>query len=320
MKKPNLFKFATSELSQDAFICWLLSWGNYSIEDPLNKTAKFFISKLTNGKIKDFKEIEVHRQYNKIDIVAIIDNEWVILIEDKTNTKDHSNQLQTYLKHLSTKHLPEKIFPLYCKTGDQSDFSSPKKAGYSLFLRKEFLEILEYGIEQGVQNEIFLDFFTHLSDIESSVQSYKSLPLQQWKWNSWKGFYSELQERLGMGNWDYVPQKNGGFLGFWWFWKIAEVDGFKYEYYLQLEQNKFCFKLYPHKREVAEKVRNHYRSKLFEKANELGVKVFQNGRIGNSMTVAALTNSYIATNQDGFLDFEKTILNIKNAENLLCKI
>jgi len=27
MKKPNLFSYATSELSQDAFICWLLSWG-----------------------------------------------------------------------------------------------------------------------------------------------------------------------------------------------------------------------------------------------------------------------------------------------------
>ena len=25
MSRPNLFKFATSELSQDAFICWLLS-------------------------------------------------------------------------------------------------------------------------------------------------------------------------------------------------------------------------------------------------------------------------------------------------------
>ena len=28
MKKPNLFDYATSELSQDAFICWLLKWSN----------------------------------------------------------------------------------------------------------------------------------------------------------------------------------------------------------------------------------------------------------------------------------------------------
>ena len=30
-------------------------------------------------------------------------------------------------------------------------------------------------------------------------------------WDSWKGFYSELQERLGQGQWDYVPQKMAGF-------------------------------------------------------------------------------------------------------------
>ncbi len=28
MNKPNLFSYATSELSQDAFICWLLAWAH----------------------------------------------------------------------------------------------------------------------------------------------------------------------------------------------------------------------------------------------------------------------------------------------------
>jgi len=27
MLKPNVFHFATGELSQDAFICWSLAWG-----------------------------------------------------------------------------------------------------------------------------------------------------------------------------------------------------------------------------------------------------------------------------------------------------
>ena len=30
--KNNLFTFATSELSQDAFICWCLNWINYPNE------------------------------------------------------------------------------------------------------------------------------------------------------------------------------------------------------------------------------------------------------------------------------------------------
>ncbi|NEX23727.1 hypothetical protein G3480_26250 [Thiorhodococcus mannitoliphagus] len=34
--KPNLFAFATSELSQDAFLAWLLSWADpkYAAFDP----------------------------------------------------------------------------------------------------------------------------------------------------------------------------------------------------------------------------------------------------------------------------------------------
>ncbi len=28
MEKPNLFSYATSELSQDAFIAWLLAWAS----------------------------------------------------------------------------------------------------------------------------------------------------------------------------------------------------------------------------------------------------------------------------------------------------
>jgi hypothetical protein len=33
MQPPNLFDFATSELSQDAFICWLASWADPSYRD-----------------------------------------------------------------------------------------------------------------------------------------------------------------------------------------------------------------------------------------------------------------------------------------------
>nr|WP_260390277.1 hypothetical protein [Ornithobacterium rhinotracheale] len=27
-EKPNLFQYATSELSQDAFLCWLIAWAD----------------------------------------------------------------------------------------------------------------------------------------------------------------------------------------------------------------------------------------------------------------------------------------------------
>lgn len=47
--KPNLFHFATSELSQDAFICWLLSWADPKCEAndaSLHRLAVVFLGKL----------------------------------------------------------------------------------------------------------------------------------------------------------------------------------------------------------------------------------------------------------------------------------
>jgi hypothetical protein len=39
--KPNLFSFATSKLSQDAFLCWLLAWaeGRYANDNAALHSA-----------------------------------------------------------------------------------------------------------------------------------------------------------------------------------------------------------------------------------------------------------------------------------------
>lgn len=41
-KTPNIFDFATSELSQDAFLCWLIAWADSSQienDETLNNCA-----------------------------------------------------------------------------------------------------------------------------------------------------------------------------------------------------------------------------------------------------------------------------------------
>ena len=316
-KSPNLFDWATSELSQDAFICWLLSWANNIENTALFNTAKRLISELTNDEVQAFKNVKIIKQRYHIDILCVVDDDKVILIEDKTNTKNHSNQLEEYLNKLTKDFDRDKIFPVYLKTGDQSDYYSIKKAGYKLFLRPDFLKLLNYGIQQGVNNSIYLDFNDHLSRIEKAVQSYKLLPVSKWHTDSWKGFYSELQGKLKAGNWDYVPQKNGGFLGYWWYWKRNKYNDTEYEYYLQLEHGKFCFKLYPFKKENARQIRDYYRSKLYPKAKEHGIEIYQNGRIGRWMTVAALRNPYIQTDNNGMLDMEKTITMIEKIQNMI---
>nr|WP_315175810.1 PD-(D/E)XK nuclease family protein [uncultured Flavobacterium sp.] len=319
--KPNIFRWASSELSQDAFICWLLSWANHKESKELYETSKLFIQKLTNGKVNDFDKIEVRKQIDNIDILCIIDDSKVVLIEDKVHTKNHGDQLERYLNNQLKNYSKENIFPIYFKTGDQSNYKAIEKIGYKLFLRKDFIEVLKFGIDSGIQNEIFVDFYHHLNGIENSVQSYLNLPVEQWNWNSWIGFYSKLQKELGDGDWGYVPQMNGGFLGFWWHWKWNKVsDDIGYDYYLQLEHKKFCFKLTPKKREDAEKTREHFRSLLYPKAKEHQIDIYQNGRIGNWMTAAALSEPYIKTDENGFLDMNVTVENIKKIQKMFDEV
>ena len=72
---PNLFDFATSELSQDAFICWLVSWVGCDTDPQLSQYAREFIAMLFNQTKK--RKIEpsdvasvttLVRQMGKIDV------------------------------------------------------------------------------------------------------------------------------------------------------------------------------------------------------------------------------------------------------------
>ena len=97
--KPNLFKFATSELSNDAILCWMLEWGNYrnsALYQLSNDLVNAFMGK--NRSNINIESIRITRQYKHIDILLEINDKYIIVIEDKIDTTEHSNQLQTYKK------------------------------------------------------------------------------------------------------------------------------------------------------------------------------------------------------------------------------
>ena len=122
-KTPNLFKYATSELSQDAFICWLLAWADPTLEDEdpaLHKTGIKLAKTLLNlnsekERPESIESVEIVRQSSKVDILCRINGKYALLIEDKTNTKHHSNQLAKYYKTLKLKYSEELIHPIYFK-------------------------------------------------------------------------------------------------------------------------------------------------------------------------------------------------------------
>ncbi len=98
----NLFEYATSELSQDAFICWLINWVNYQDHDPnLHDLSKDFLNTLiSKGNVKpprNYQKVEIKRQYEKIDVFVRVNDEHVLIIEDKVNSGPNIDAMKNYI-------------------------------------------------------------------------------------------------------------------------------------------------------------------------------------------------------------------------------
>lgn len=334
MNKPNLFHFATSELSQDAFIAWLLTWANKEYEEidkNLHACAVDFVRKLLNKDDYVVETVKVERQWEDVDVCAEINGEYFILIEDKKATKEHSNQLNRYLEKAKKRYEGKNVIivPVYFKMEEQGNYAEITKAKYALFMREDMLPILtryyESVISTHTGNDILLDYFFHLTTLNERIDGFKTLPFDKWYWNSWKGFFFAIQKEVSSwSDWHYVHNQSGGFLGFWWYFKHQEHNGSKYEIYLQLEhparkeiEDKLVFKISTKDIQSRRKIRDFYRAKLLDTAKEQNIKLNKFGSLGESMGVAKLSDDFRISKSDGLLDLPATIENLRKIEQLL---
>ena len=104
----NIFNFATNELSQDAFICWCLNWINMPVRDDNESGRRFgarFLSRLLNEAydVSKVNQVYIFRQLLNIDVLVLVPALQVaIIIEDKTSSQEHGNQIHRY-KYLLSK-------------------------------------------------------------------------------------------------------------------------------------------------------------------------------------------------------------------------
>ncbi len=134
-QRPNLFTYATSELSQDAFLCWFVEFANptYNATDPtMSERAMSFINLImerwNDSRVSEIKNFKTRKQYKNIDIfirIEFVDERIVnIVIEDKTHTSEHSEQIKRYRNLISdeTQNSDEIIIPVLLKTGDMVSY------------------------------------------------------------------------------------------------------------------------------------------------------------------------------------------------------
>ena len=212
MAKVNLFHYATSELSQDAFICWLLAHATpeHQAEDPqLCACALDFIHKI-RGLAHASQIDEIRQQYLKIDVLAIV-NGIHIIIEDKTNTNVHGNQIEVYKDKLIRFGVPkDNIRTVFYKIVEQSHTETVD----CTFTRTEILRLLRKY--KSCTNAIFQDYLAHWEEIETRTKAFKTRPIEEWKYDGTRGFFANLQQTrsdYGIKSWGYVNNTSGGFMG-----------------------------------------------------------------------------------------------------------
>ncbi|MBE6414555.1 MAG: hypothetical protein E7035_08415 [Verrucomicrobiaceae bacterium] len=234
---PNLFSYATSELSQDAFFAWLMQWADSSykeLDESLHVVAQNFIRLLLDDNNFETKKISIKKQWKNIDILAEINDDTILIIEDKTDTSVHDKQLERYKNTVEKEYKGKNIKCAYIKIINEPNLvkkNIESKERYKYISRRDLIDCL--NTYKG-ENQILKDYLEHISKIEEATQVYKTKPISEWGNDGWKGFYKALEDAVNdeEPKWEYVPNGTGGFLGFWWYFrKIPEG-----KIYLQFEE------------------------------------------------------------------------------------
>jgi PD-(D/E)XK nuclease superfamily len=249
--RPNIFQIATKELTQDGFFTWLLQWAdtnNAAYDKDLNALAQDFVMLLISKKydLTDLSigKVEARRQVDNIDIVAEVNDEYAIIVEDKSNSPEHGDQLDRYEQSAIKKYKGYKLVLIYLKTGNESSATQEgvRQKRWAVVGREEILRVLT--VRQS-QNEILNDFISYLTSIETQTKAFLNKSTTDWL--AAQGLFLKLEEfntgrypktAIGdwgsqVGDWDYVPNRGGGFLGFWYHFRLNSTKEFKV--YIQIE-------------------------------------------------------------------------------------
>lgn len=322
--KPNIFRLATKELSQDGFFTWFLQWADnrHSKHDQtLNETAKDFV-RLLLGQDNNYQinKVEAGRQWNNIDIWVEVNDEYFIGIEDKTNTGEHSEQLEHY-KEIATNHYKDKSHKLvfvYLKTGNESlsTLNKIKEKDYSVIDRKAILQVLN---KRPIANEIFNDFKDYLTEIGNQTNLYGKLENITSVWRASEGFYSKLQQHITeWSDWRYVANQMGGFLGFWYHWTETDEIG---KIYIQIENAfeygiKLVIKIADWEQNTDTLYRVLNEIKPIAERNGLTITKPDRYRAGSTSTLAIVKNAF-QTDNNGNFDFNGFLTTLKQLEKTL---
>ena len=345
---PNLFSFATKELAQDAALAYIISWARPEYRESHKRSHQLGTAMLCallksarpQFEIPAFNSVCVDTQYNRIDVlVRINDDDIVLLIEDKIDTDEHSNQIQKYKEVAEEYFSDSKIVAVYLKTGNVSRCNLPKKDDCGHFLRKDLLAVLKNYCDTG--DTIIDNFYVHLNNLETETNQYLEIPVDGWQhageqnWKIFEGFYNDLETRMenwdiGSWGWQYVSNPAGGFLCLTLMGYETPNTNYADWVYLQIE-NATRLTLRLGGWDSGVKIRSPIMYRAYDLLNEINenfedVEISKAGRYrgGGSAAVAEFAiedqNDYVARHNDGTVDMELTMQHLVHINQIAANL
>ena len=189
MPTPNIFQYATKELSQDALICWLVACA-VQAEGDLRRCGLDFIGTLMRhgreprGRPYVVSDVWLpEAQYKGIDVyfqARINDRLVSFVIEDKIATTMHGDQLKRYREVVRRDDRPEDEFRLvYYKTGYifDDERAEAERSGYAVFGAEDMQHFLSEQ-KRSECHEIIRQYREHINQIVKD----RTDVLAKWDW------------------------------------------------------------------------------------------------------------------------------------------
>lgn len=208
MENNNLFQYATKELSQDAMLCWLVNWLNYPESKELYQLGKDVLDLfLGDDKQEKYFNVQVKRQYKKIDVLILFNDQYALIIEDKTNTSEHGDQIARYKELLQTDFPDRIVKTAYIKTGIMydEDYMMINKTDVIITLQ-DFYRLLEKYTNK-ISSDILSDYTESLAemlkkrnDIDNEIESGTFCDIYDEKLEEYKNIFADLYGQFSFLN------------------------------------------------------------------------------------------------------------------------
>jgi hypothetical protein len=213
----NIFSFATSELSQDAFLAYLISASKKGSSQPIQdyKISQVFLKAFlsTNGKV-EITDIRLQEDAKYIDSITgdkikgridlVIEGiygkkPFILVIEDKTQTSQHDDQLERYRNYVNIKYTNYKKHFIYFKSDVEGEIEYVNSANYKVFTIKEIVDLIILSEMDKSTNTIFKEWRVSILNRYTYLNRYENIPVKDWmapeNKGIWKGFFYYIQNK-----------------------------------------------------------------------------------------------------------------------------